>query len=54
LKIKNATQLTAKKFKQMTRVKRKTFELMVDVVKVDAQKKKKPGRSRKLTIEDQV
>ncbi len=33
---------------------RKTFELMVDVVKADAQNKKKPGRRPKLVIEDQV
>ncbi|MBE9209312.1 IS5/IS1182 family transposase, partial [Nostoc sp. LEGE 06077] len=38
----------------MTGVSRKTFELMVDVVKADAQNKKKPGRSPKLVIEDQV
>ncbi|MBD2511026.1 transposase family protein, partial [Nostoc muscorum FACHB-395] len=38
----------------MTGVSRKTFELMVDVVKADAQKKKKPGRRPKLIIEDQV
>ena len=54
MKIENAKQLTAKKFKRMTGVSRKTFELMVDVVKADAQKKKKPGRRPKLIIEDQV
>jgi hypothetical protein len=37
--IEKAKQLTAKKFKRMTGVSRKTFELMVDVVKADAQKK---------------
>jgi hypothetical protein len=54
VKIEKAKQLTAKKFKRMTGVSRKTFELMVDVVKADAQKKKKPGRRPKLIIEDQV
>ncbi|MCC5668437.1 IS5 family transposase [Nostoc sp. CHAB 5784] len=54
MKIEKAKQLTAKKFKRMTGVSRKTFELMVDVVKADAQKKKKPGRRPKLIIEDQV
>ncbi|WP_338421857.1 IS5 family transposase [Nostoc flagelliforme] len=54
MKIENAKQLTAKKFKRMTGVSRKTFELMEDDVKADAQKKKKPGRRPKLTIEDQV
>ncbi|MBD2214384.1 IS5 family transposase [Nostoc linckia FACHB-104] len=38
----------------MTGVSRRTFELMVDVVKADAQNKKKPGRRPKLIIEDQV
>ncbi|QFS51887.1 Mobile element protein [Nostoc sphaeroides CCNUC1] len=41
MKIENAKQLTAKKFKRMAGVSRKTFELMVDVVKADAQKKKR-------------
>jgi hypothetical protein len=54
VKIEKAKQLTARKFKRMTGVSRQTFELMVDVVKVDAQKKKKPGRRTKLIIEDQV
>ncbi len=54
MKIEKAKQLTAKKFKRMTGVSRKTFELMVDIVKADAQKKKKPGRRPKLIIEDQV
>jgi hypothetical protein len=38
----------------MTGVSRRTFELMVDVVKADEKKKKKPGRRPKLVIEDQV
>ncbi|MHC5932558.1 MAG: IS5/IS1182 family transposase, partial [Nostoc sp.] len=54
MKIEKAKQLTAKKFKRMTGVSRKTFELMVDIVKADAQKKRKPGRPPKLIIEDQV
>ena len=54
MKIEKANQLTAKKFKRMTGVSRKTFELMVDIVKADAQKKRKRGRRPKLIIEDQV
>ncbi|MBD2536633.1 IS5/IS1182 family transposase, partial [Nostoc flagelliforme FACHB-838] len=38
----------------MTRVSRKTFELMEDDVKADEKKKKKSGRRPKLIIEDQV
>jgi DDE superfamily endonuclease/Helix-turn-helix of DDE superfamily endonuclease len=54
VKIEKAKQLTAKKFKRMSGVSRKTFELMVDVVKADEKKKKKTGRRPKLIIEDQV
>lgn len=54
MKIEKAKQLSAKEFKRLTGVRRKTFELMVDVVKADAQNKKKPGRRPKLIIEDQV
>ncbi len=54
MKIEKAKQLSTRKFKRMTGVSRKTFELMVDVVKADDQKKKKPGRRTKLIIEDQV
>ncbi len=38
----------------MTGVSHRTFQLMVGLVKADAQKKKKPGRRTKLIIEDQV
>ncbi len=54
MKIEKAKQLTARKFKRMTGVNRKTFELMVGLVKADAQKKKKPSRRPKIIIEDQV
>jgi hypothetical protein len=54
VKIEKAKQLTARKFKRVTGVSRQTFELMVDVVKADEKKKKKPGRRPKLIIEDQV
>ena len=54
MKIEKAKQLTSKKFKRMTGVSRRTFKLMVEVVKADSQKKKKPGRPPKLIIEDQV
>ncbi len=54
VKFGRAKQLTSRKFKRMSGVSRRTFELMVDVVKTDAQKKKKPGRRPKLIIEDQV
>ena len=52
MKIEKAKHLTARKFKRMTGVSRKTFELMVGVVQADTQKKKKPGRRPKLIIED--
>ncbi len=54
MKIERAKQLTSKKFKRMTGISRRTFELMVGLVKADEQKKKKPGRHPKLIIEDQV
>ncbi|AUB35069.1 Transposase (plasmid) [Nostoc flagelliforme CCNUN1] len=54
MKIEKAKHLTARKFKRMAGVSRQTFELMVDLVKADAQKKKKSGRRPKLIIEDQV
>jgi hypothetical protein len=54
VKIEKAKHLTARKFKRMAGVSRQTFELMVDLVKADAQKKKKAGRRPKLIIEDQV
>ena len=53
MKIEKAKRLTSRKFKRMTGVSRRTFELMVDVVKADEKKKKKPGRP-KLVIENQV
>ncbi|MBU7586979.1 MAG: IS5 family transposase [Nostoc sp. TH1S01] len=54
MKFGRAKQLTSRKFKRMSGVSRQTFDSMVDVVKADAQKKKKPGRRPKLIIEDQV
>ncbi|MCC5632841.1 IS5 family transposase [Nostoc sphaeroides CHAB 2801] len=54
MKIEKAKQLTSRKFKRMTGVSRRTFELMVEVVKADEKNKKKPGHRPKLIIEDQV
>jgi hypothetical protein len=54
VKIEKAKQLTARKFKRMTGVSRRTFDCMVDVVKASQKSKKKPGRRPKLIIEDQV
>ena len=54
MKIEKAKQLTSKKFKRMTGVSRRIFELMVELVEGNDQKKKKPGRRPKLIIEDQV
>jgi phenylpropionate dioxygenase-like ring-hydroxylating dioxygenase large terminal subunit len=54
VKIEKAKQLTSRKFKRMTGVSRRTFELMVELVKANDQKKKKRGRRPKLIIEDQV
>lgn len=54
MKIEKAKQLTARKFKRMTGISRRTFELMVGIVKADDQKKKKLGRRPKLIVEDQL
>lgn len=47
-------QLSATKFKRLTGVKRKTFQVMVRVVKAEDKKKKKSGRPPQLRIEDQI
>ncbi len=51
MKIEKAKQLTSKKFKRLTGVSRRTFEIMLGLVKADEQKKKKPGRHPRLIIE---
>lgn len=48
-----AKKLPTTKFKQMTGVK-KTFAVMVRLVKYKEKQKKKPGRPTKLIIEDQI
>ena len=47
-------KLPARKFKRLTGVKRKTFQLMVRIVKAQEKLKKKPGRPNNLTIENQI
>jgi hypothetical protein len=47
-------QLSATEFKRLTGVKRKTFQVMVRVIKAEEKKKKKSGRPPKLRIEDQI
>ena len=47
-------KLPSREFKRLTGVKRKTFQVMVRVVKAQEKLKKKPGRPNKLTIENQI
>jgi hypothetical protein len=47
-------QLSAAQFKRKTGVKRKTFQVMVRVLKAEEKKKKKSGRPPALRIEDQI
>ena len=47
-------KLSSRKFKRLTGVKRKTFQVMVRVVKAQEKFKKKPGRPNNLTIENQI
>lgn len=49
-----ARKLSARKFKRFCGVKRKTFRLMVRLVKAQQKLKKKPGCPSKLIIEDQI
>ena len=47
-------KLSSRKFKRLTGVKRKTFQVMVRVVKAQEKLKKKPGRPNNLTVENQI
>ena len=47
-----AKLLSATDFKRLTGVKRKTFQVMVRLVKAEEKKKKKSGRPPELRIED--
>ncbi len=49
-----ARQLSSQKFKRLTGIRPRTYRLMIRLVKVKETEKKKPGRSPKLRIEDQV
>ncbi len=49
-----ARKLSVRKFKRFSGVKRKTFRLMVRLVKAQPKLKKKPGCPSKLIIEDQI
>jgi len=54
MKYEKAKKLSATDFKRLTGVKRKTFQVMVRVVKAEEKKKKKSGRPPELRIEDQI
>jgi hypothetical protein len=54
MKYHKARKLSPKRFKRLTGVKKTTFELMVELVKNEENKKKKPGRPCSLRVEDQV
>ena len=47
-------QLSATEFKRLSGVKRKTFQVMVRVIKAEEKKKKKSGRPPELRIEEQI
>ena len=49
-----ARKLSANRFKRLTGVQKRTFKQMVELVKNEEKKKKKPGCPCKLRIEDQV
>ena len=49
-----ARTLSANRFKRLTGVQKRTFKQMVELVKNEEKKKKKPGCPCKLRIEDQV
>ena len=49
-----ARKLSARKFKRFCGVERKTFRLMVRLVKAQQKFKKKPGCPSKLVVEDQI
>ncbi len=49
-----ARKLSPQKFKRLYGVEKRTFRLMVRLVKAQEKQKKKPGRRSKLIIEDQI
>jgi hypothetical protein len=54
MKYHKARKLSPKRFKRLTGVKKTTFQLMVELVRNEENKKKKPGRPCSLRVEDQV
>jgi hypothetical protein len=54
LEYSKARKLSANRFKRLTGVQKRTFKQMVELVKNEEKKKKKPGCPCKLRIEDQV
>lgn len=54
MEYRKARKLSARRFKRLTGVQKKTFKQMVELVKNEEKKKKKPGCPCKLRIEDQV
>ena len=49
-----ARKLSSREFKRLTGVKRRTFRLMVRLVKTQEKLKKKPGCPNKLIVEDRI
>lgn len=47
-------KLSSRKFKQLTGVKRKIFQVMVRLVKAQEKLKKKPGCPNNLIVENQI
>jgi hypothetical protein len=54
MKYHKVRKLSPKRFKRLTGVKKTTFQLMVELVRNEEKKKKKPGRRCSLRVEDQV
>ena len=55
MKYKNIAELSAEKFRRETGVKKKTFNLMIEIInKEEIKKKKKGGRPNKLSVEERL
>lgn len=55
MKLKNLEQVNDEQFRRITGIKRETFSCMVNILKAaERQKKKKGGRSNKLSIEERL
>ena len=54
MEYRKARKLSASRFKRLTGIQKTTFKRMVELVRNEEKKKKKPGCPCKLRIEDQV